>query len=66
MSEKKLNYDANTLNISNLELRKNQDSGIGNPTGYRSGNESSGKVGTHQSGISHDLILRIIEKMKEA
>lgn len=66
MPEKKRNYDADTLNISSLKLRNNQDSGAGNPTGNRSGNGSSGKVGSRKPGISHDLILRIIERLKEA
>ncbi len=66
MAEKKRNYDADTLSLSNLDLRKHH--GLdGSDSGKRgSGKRSSRKSGEVSSTFSYELIQKLIEKMKES
>jgi hypothetical protein len=66
MPEKKRNYDADTLSILNLNLSKNQGSNAVTPRSGNSKKGSSGKVSSENSKFSHDLIQRLINKMKDA
>lgn len=66
MPEKKRNYDADTLSISNLKLSRNQEAD-GMLTGKTSSRKGSiGKSGGRNTNLTRELIQRIIEKMKES
>lgn len=65
MPEKKRNYDALTIELSHLKLQDSQDLGRGDVVRRRSGKGSSGKDGSRKISLTHELIMRIIERMKD-
>lgn len=66
MAEKKRSYDADTLSVSDLDLRKCR--GLdGSDSGKRGSHKrASRKSGDMNSASSYELIQKLIEKMKES
>lgn len=66
MPEKKRNYDADTISISGLSLRKKQtDNSASCGDGFPQ-KGSSGRAIRGRSVITIELVQRIIEKVKDA